>query len=272
MPLIITATDFSDAANAAVFYACDMAKAYNHSVTVVHSYIIPVAITDNPMPVMPIEEGRKIAEDGMAELISRLQAYYPDLSITGHITYGEITESLNEYAKGVQPAMIVVGNSTTDDTAFWLGSNLLSELRNLSYPVLAVPPGVKFGTVNKICLACDMKHVAEDLPGSQLVDLVQMTGASLHVLNVDHDNRNFGTETPLEAAALHELVKSANPVYHYIDNADVEEGIKSFTETNNVDWLVVTPHKHSFFERLFQKSHTKEIIKKVTIPIVSLHK
>lgn len=272
MSVIITATDFSEAANNAVYYACDMAMAYGYGVTVVHSFIIPVAITENPMPVMPIEEGRGIAEEGMNELVGRLQANYPSLAINSHITYGEVTESLSEYSTDVKPAMIVIGNSTTEDTAFWLGSNLLSELRNLPYKVLAVPPGKKFEPVKKICLACDMKNVVGDLPGRELVEVVTRTGASLHVLNVDHNNKNFGTDMPIESEALHDMLKGAEPVYHYIDNEDVEEGIKTFTQQNNIDWLVVTPHKHSFFDRLFHKSHTKEIVKKVTIPILSLHK
>jgi nucleotide-binding universal stress UspA family protein len=246
-------------------------NAYQHAVTIVHSFIIPVAITENPMPVMPIEESRLAAEESMAELIARLRAQYPSLSISSHITYGEITDSLQEYILESKPWMVVVGNSTTEDTAFWLGSNLLSELRNLSCKVLAIPPGAKFNEVKKICLACDFKNVIGHLPAAELNAVVKHTGAKLDVLNVDHDNKEFGTNTPLESEELHILLKDSAPVYHYIDNEDVEEGINNFTRLNHTDWLVVTPHKHTFFERLFQKSHTKEIVKKVNIPILSLH-
>jgi nucleotide-binding universal stress UspA family protein len=271
MPEIIAATDFSKAADSAIDYACNLAVSYKASLTIIHSYIIPVSFTDNPMPVMPIEEGRHIAEASIANLLEKLKNNYPQLTINTSVTYGDITDSLQEYTEGKMPWMIVVGNSTTEDDNLWLGSNLINELRNLSFTVMAVSPGTVFKPAHKICFACDLRNVSHHLPADVIVDLVQKTGASLHVLNVDHDNKEFGTETPVESGALHELLKDANPHYHYIDNADIEEGIKNFIETNNIDWLVVTPHKHSFFDGLFHKSHTKAIVRRIHIPIIALH-
>jgi nucleotide-binding universal stress UspA family protein len=271
MPVIIAATDFSDIGNNAVHYACNMAMAYNASVTIVHSYLIPVSFTDNPMPVMPIEEGQRIATESMNELAEKLGQTYPQLSINSHITFGDITDSLQEYTENTNPWMIVVGNSTNENDTLWLGSNLINELRNLPYSVMAISPGTTFKPANKICLACDFKNIAHHLPADTLIDIVQNTKAALHVLNVDHDNKDFGTEAPLQSTALHELLIPADPHYHYIDNADIEEGIKNFIEENNIDWLVVTPHKHPFFEGLFHKSHTKAIVKRIHVPIIALH-
>jgi len=71
---------------------------------------------------------------------------------------------------------------------------------------------------------------------------------------------------------LNDLIHAANPEYHNIDNEDVEAGIQSFIKDSDVDWLVVVPHKHSFFESLFHKSHTKALVKQAHIPILALHK
>lgn len=271
MSLIITATDFSEVANHALHYACRMAQEYNASIAVVHSYTIPVTFTENPMPVMPIEESREIAENHMTELVRNLSAIYPGIPIQSHISFGDIIEALADYAKQHQPWLIVVGNSLSDDDGFWFGGSLLSILRNSEHPVMAVPPGIDFIPPKKICFACDYKNIREQLPAADLLKLVNNTKAALYVLNVDHDNREFATNTPEEATALNDLIGEADPQYHYIDNADKTVGIQHFVEENNIDLLVMIPHRHSFFEGLFHKSNTKALAKGAHIPVIALH-
>jgi hypothetical protein len=38
-----------------------------------------------------------------------------------------------------------------------------------------------------------------------------------------------------------------------------------------MDWLVVIPHRHSFFEGLFHKGHVKAMVRMSKVPIVALH-
>lgn len=271
MSVIIAATDFSPTANSAVDYACGMAKAYNASLHIVHSFVIPVTFGDTPMPLMPVDDGREIAEESMAELVGQLRNAYPGVNIEPVITYGDITDSLEDYAEKVAPTLIVVGNSSTEDTQFWLGSNLISELRDLPYIVMAIPPGTAFTPVQNICLACDFKQVGKTFPAADIVALVQQTKAQLHVLNVDHDNKHFGTDMPLNAELIHEYLKAADPQYHYIDSKDLGEGISNFVTEKGMDWLLVIPHKHSFLDSLFKKSHTSAIVKMSHVPLLALH-
>jgi nucleotide-binding universal stress UspA family protein len=61
------------------------------------------------------------------------------------------------------------------------------------------------------------------------------------------------------------------PVYHFIESENIDESIHQFVIENQMNWLVVVPHKHSFFEGLFHKSHTKAMTRKLQIPVISLH-
>jgi nucleotide-binding universal stress UspA family protein len=271
MPVIIAATDFSPVATNAVHYACRLANACNAAVHIVHSFIVPVTFSEAPMPMMTIDEGRQIAEDSMTELHQQLSSTYPGQDIQTFVTYGDITDSLQEYAEKVQPIMIVVGNSSDEGTSFWLGSNLISELKELPCTVMAIPSNAVYQPAKKICLACDFKQVTDTFPANDLISLVKATGAELHVLNVDHKNREFGADTPLNTERIHEFLHSVDPQYHFIDNGDIEAGINSFVGLNNMDWLAVIPHKHSFVEAMFRKSHTKAIVRMSHIPLVALH-
>lgn len=268
---IITATDFSDVATAAVHYACELAKQHSLPVSVVHSYTIPVTFHENPMPAISLEEGRNIAQSQMDKLISILTALYQGVNITGSVVYGDITDNLKDIAEEQNAWMVVVGNSSTDDSGFWLGSNLLSTLRHVPCPVLAVPMGYSYRAVERIGFACDFNNIAEQLPTVELTDIVAKTDAQLHVINVDHENKNFDPDSTYEQTVLDESIKQLRPEYHYLDSEDVDEALQQFVTANNIDWLIVIPHKHSFFESLFHKSQTKAIVKHAHVPLLALH-
>lgn len=271
MAVIITATDFSPVADNAVHYACRLAQELGMQVIVTHAYVIPVAFHENPMPVISMEESKSLAEAQLDKLIDDLYKAYPQLGITPRLVYGDITDELKDCVAEHDTALVVVGNSSTDDSGFWLGSNLLSTLRHVQCPVAAIPETYSYKRVSRIAFACDMHQVAEKLPQEHLLRLVSATGAALHILNVDSKNKNFDPESPVEFTDLHHMLKDVNPVYHYIENEDIDAGIQSFVANNNIDWLVVMPHRHNFFEALFHKSHTKAIVQHAHVPLVSLH-
>jgi nucleotide-binding universal stress UspA family protein len=272
MSNIITATDFSDIADKAVNYACRMAAQLNDSIIVIHAFIIPVAFTDTPMPVMPIEDGKKIADSRMNEYIGKLRSVFPDLNILSQVMYGEIVDCLQEYIdenKGSR--CIVMGNSAAEGPSIWTGGTILHALRKLEYPVIAIPENAVYKPVKKICLACDYKEITDKFPLEQLKDLVIETGAELHVLNIGHNSKDITDSTVMETEQLHLYLKDLAPQYHFIDSENVDVSIESFVKSNNMDWLIVIPHKHSFFEKLFHKNHTEALAGISHVPLVALH-
>lgn len=271
MSVIVTATDFSDIGQNAVHYACNMASDTNASIVVIHSYSIPVAFNDSPMPVMPLEEGKNIAEEQLNILLEELQKTYQNVTISGFIAYGDVTDNLKEYVAEEHPWAIVIGNSSSDDDNYWLGSNLLNALKQIHSPVIAVPNKYIYKKIDHICYACDYKNIAKQLPANRLNLMVSKTNSKLSVLNVDMDNKSFDNETPYQAEQLHQLLKESNPEFHNVEHENIGDGVMQFVKENNIDWLVIIPHKHSLFEKLFHKSNTNELVRKVQIPIVALH-
>lgn len=271
MPYLITATDFSDVADNAVQYACGLARELNMPLSIVHSYTVPVAFHENPMPVIPMEESKQAAEEQMADLVKKLKAEYNDVEIKQHVYYGDVTDCLQELVEQNKPWAVVVGNSVGEENGFWLGGNLMSLLKNVHCPVIAVPEHYNYRKPHNICLACDYKNIKATLPADTITKLVSLSNASFHVLNVDHDNSGFDANTPFESTELHELLRTIKPQYHYVESEDIDDGIQDFVEKEKMDWLLVIPHKHSFFESLFHKSQTKQIVKNAKVPIVALH-
>ncbi len=270
MPVIIAATDFSEIGNDAVNYACSLSVELGASLIIFHSFLVPVTFSDTPMPVIPIDERQKIADERMKELLKQTKLFFPNINISGKVIYGELFDDLEEFIENAMtPDLIVIGNN--GDISLFLGSTVLDALTSIKYPVLAIPAGCTYRVVKKLCFACDFRHINDFSPLHKLVALTQLIPAELHVLSIDHNWKPTDHETSEISLKIHTVLSPAKPQYHFVDNPDTDTAIKTFIESNNMDWLLIIPHKHSFFERLFHKSHTAELIHKSSIPIIALH-
>ena len=272
MPFIIAATDFSDVAENAIHYACKLALTQNAQVNLIHSFIVPVMFSDIPMPASLINDAQDDAESQMTKLVEEMSASYPLLTIAGKVIYGDTVNAIEEYTEEYDdPWMVVVGNSIASETATWPDSTLIDAFKHLKYPVLAVPPAASFDPVRKICFAFDNKHNGNDKALKQLAAISQNINAELHVLNAQPDVHNQDNNMDFDEHAK-TLLASVDPHYHLVyEVADINQAIEQFIEQNNMDWLIMIPRKHSFFEGLFHKSHTRSVAHHSHIPILALH-
>ncbi len=272
MKLIITATDFSEVAENAARYACDLALAQNARVVIIHSFLFPVMFSDVPMPSNLIGDVENDSEAQMKITVSNFQQLYPSLDIQGTVADGDIISALEKYSEqNNKPWLVVLGNSMAAEHASSIDSIVISAFRLMKYPVLAIPRGATYTPVKKICLAFDNKHEGNTTALIQLKDLALAFGADLEVLNLQVDVFNRDNMTDIDEEAITTLAP-ANPHFHVVyDVSNIEAAIADFVEKNSVDWLIMIPRKHSFFEGLFHKSHSTAMAHKSRIPIVALH-
>ena len=62
-----------------------------------------------------------------------------------------------------------------------------------------------------------------------------------------------------------------DPDFHYIDDPDIEEGINAFAETHGIELLITIPKKHKLLDKIFQRSHTRELAMHAHVPILAIH-
>ena len=73
-----------------------------------------------------------------------------------------------------------------------------------------------------------------------------------------------------KAPGFKNLLADLEPVYATIKNNEFVHGIEQYVRAHSIDMLMILPHKHSFVERLFFKTHTAELIEKLQVPIVCI--
>ena len=136
---------------------------------------------------------------------------------------------------------------------FFLGSNSMAIITKTETPVFVIPPGATFKAYKKIGIATDMQDVVKNIPIDEIREMIMLFNADLHVLNVDYEKKNFTTYTPEEAMNLDTILSGLNPIYNFIENKNIEEGLNDFAAKNNIDLLITVPKKHDILQKYLIK-------------------
>jgi nucleotide-binding universal stress UspA family protein len=271
MPIIITATDFSDTGNNAVNYACQLAAEQKARLIIIHSYMVPIMFSDVPMPATVIDDAQQDSDEQMKKLVAEMEQNYTGLDIKGKVIYGDLVDAIEEFTEeNTRPWMVVIGNSSAAETSSWPDSTLIEALKTLKYPVVAVPPIAAYHSIKHICFAFDNKHSGSETALKQVTEITRQLNARLHVLYALPDIQNPENNPDIDIASR-KLLEPANPEYHTVFGDNIDQTIQTFNESNTIDLLVMIPHHYSFFQGLFHKGHTKAIIHHSRIPILALH-
>ncbi len=274
MKTIIIPTDFSPIATNALHFGIDMEKAINASILLLHVYQVPVSFTDTPIVLVSIEDLRKGAEEQIEKLKKEVEHLTSgSVKVYTETRMGNVTDELETLCSKINPFAVVMGTKGSSGVERILfGSNTLNAIRHLNWPVICVPPGKAFGHgIKKIGFACDFRDVVKSTPTHFIKEFVKEFNAELHVLNVDHDNKHFKPETPEQSILLHTLLEEANPSYHFIEHADIEDGINEFAEKNNLDLIITIPKKHKLLQGIFKPSSTKQLVYQAHVPVMCVH-
>jgi nucleotide-binding universal stress UspA family protein len=273
MKVIIVPTDFSPAATNAANYAIDMAQEIKAEILLLHVYQIPVAVTDTPLPLLDLEDLKQSAEGRLEKHKGELaRVSLGTLTISTQAVFGNMAAELEDVCKKVEPFAIVMGttgHSALERTLF--GSNTLSAIKHLTWPVVCVPMGKEYGKgIRKIGLACDFRAVAETTPIVAIKNFANEFRGEFHVLNVDKGQQDTDANKS-QLIFLQSALAEMKPNFHFIHHPDIEDGINEFAEKNNLDLIITIPKKHRLLESLFRKSSTKKLVFEAHIPVMCVH-
>ena len=272
MNTLLIPTDFSPVANNAIKYAMDMAIAYKLDVSLLHVVLLSTPSVSNVVYIDVATDFQKEAEEHMAFYVNTLKEKYPSLNFTYKVETGLFLDSLKRSCDDLSPVAIVMGiigiGSTFDKL---IGSNTILAMRSVACPLIVVPRNGVFKEVGKLCVACDLQHVANSTPLLAIKTFAKLFDAQVHILNVDYDNRHFTANTPDELNVLNLMFDNVDAKFHFVENENVPDAINDFIEREKIDMLIMLPKKHSFVESLFKKSQTKEMLYQSHIPMLALH-
>jgi nucleotide-binding universal stress UspA family protein len=274
MRTIIVPVDFSSASINAANYALDFAHAINASITLMYVCQVPVAVSEAPVAAVTIQGILEDAEKKIIELKDDLlHKTNGKLKVYTEVKEGYIVNQVAQYCKKINPYAVIMGASGASATERVLfGSNTLSALKNLSWPLIIVPKGAKFTHISRVGLACDLRDVITSVHADDIKKMVNDFKAKLHILHVNVDKEKMIGNEEIEGSEwIRDLFVDQKPDFHFLHNENIEAAINEFAEKNNLDMLIVIPKKHGILEGIFHKSEAKKVALHAHLPLLSVH-
>lgn len=151
-----------------------------------------------------------------------------------------------------------------------LGSTSQAVMSLSKIPLMIIPPGLKFESLNrKVCFATDF-HLKFNKKSLQLFDLFNfLKKATIQFVNVHNEKHDVFREKHSELVAL--LFGKLNVKIKYIFSDQFEESIDAFMQASESGLLVMLPHQRNFLYYLFFSGHTLPVVKKLRYPVLILY-
>ncbi|RYY97095.1 MAG: universal stress protein [Chitinophagaceae bacterium] len=171
-------------------------------------------------------------------------------------------EALCRYAREVSASMIVT----------CLSHNTHKIVEMNPCPVMILPLNVDFREIRTVALTSDFHTVDVHTPVESIRRVLEIFRPTLHIVNVNSDYYvSLSEESMAQKEKLAEMFREYEPQFDFLSLYDFQDSIHQFVEDNDIDLVITIPRHHSFFENLFRKHHTEEMVLHSSVPVVAAH-
>lgn len=269
---ILVLTDFSETAKNALFFALDFAIESNATVKVLNCVSVPPSKSNVVVSIMDIL--KQDAKKGLNELQDEIKNHnkYSALTIEMLSSVGELNSTVQEISSQWKVDFVIMGTKGMSALEeIFVGSNTTKLISEIELPILAIPLGANYSSIEEITYASDLvplktieslaplKHIAE-----KFVNNVQL----LHV-HLDKTN-TLEVEQKQELKAIKDYLLPIQIKEVYVDHSKSSDELANFSNIKSNDILAMVSRKHGLFKRLFSSSNTETVALKTAIPLLVL--
>ncbi|XOV67724.1 MAG: universal stress protein [Fluviicola sp.] len=266
MKRVILTTDFSDNARTAMEYGMQLFGSENVTYTLLNSYKEPGSSTAAMVSITDYLRKESVAF--LADLKVELEKKYPDYTFETKAMHGSLYPVVNSLAKNGLADFVVIGTRGASQVQnFFLGSNTMDVLKNVSIPTVIVPKDHAFQKINTIALALDFKPLESRQILKPVVQMAKDKNAKICAFHIQENGDDEMTSESSEVKTFFKTCGTVSHTFENIKNENVAAGISSYMNDSHAEILAIVARKHNFLERLFQKSITKEVSLLASFPM-----
>ena len=262
---ILILNDFSDASQKSVQYGLQLAQSLEASTWIQHVYYIPPDLAGQ------VEISQEALKNYEKNIYQQFDSLKSELGIGEDTQFvvnrGDLIEEMNRLIDKETIDLVVVGNHGGGGWTNILGSNTVKIIQHAHCPVLSVPEAAIFKPFRQIAFAADLKETSPEVL-IQLVNFAQTFQAHVDVIHVSDKTSRDSKE---EFGMLEQMLHPVSHTFYYAWDKDIEEGILEHVQERQNDILVLVPRVHPFFDRLFQKSISQQMVYHSKLPLLSIH-
>jgi len=259
MSKILIPTDFSDTARNAIAYAIRLAKQVNADLVVFHA--------NDPAYARSEDDIRETIDNLRHEIEPGLQGQKVEYTAR----HGILKEILPTVAAEFGIDLILMGtNGVSGGAKFKWGSNAYAVIDESRVPVLVVPPEAEFQGFQRMTLAIDFRADFSNIPVLPLLKMMQLFGGEIFVLSVLPETGVNLPHAVMDVKKISSLLKNTPHSFHYVYSDNTEKAIVDFSKWHYVDAIITLPKKHSWLIKLFNTSHTQNLVYQIQTPVLAV--
>lgn len=266
---ILVPTDFSKSAYNAFKFAVEIAKRNGATIVLHHAYSLPVVYNEAQVTANFLDSIKAESEQQLNEMCEYERKLYAEHSfvIETEMSQGRLIDGIADDIATGRYDLIVMGTTGATGAVqkFFIGSNTAEVMTQSTIPVIAIPESSWYTGFGKIVLATDLKHIPDAASFKILNALAKLFDATVHILTIIPD-----ADQSLSVEKFTAIFSGVKHIFSSKISKDITVGIDEYIDENNADLLVMLPQKHGFFDRLFNKSITKEMAYHIRIPMMGI--
>ena len=275
MTHILLPTDFSEFSRNAIRYALEMFGKTNENATFTLLHVHQIAA---PMPAVgsvPVSAEPRLLEAAKKRLLKESvewQEKYPNLTINDYFTSGDVANEIESYVEDHPTDLVVVASHRKSGLDRWIeGLNAYDIAREAGCSVLVIPDTVIYNPLRRIVFATDFRNLGDFKILDPLREIVKKTETKFLMLHIYSEKKTSPHDRYIMNDILDDYFDSDNYCYYFLEHKDPAEGIEEFVTGYEADMLALVSQEHGFFENLFHKSVTKQMIIHSELPLLILN-
>ena len=279
MQKILVPTDFSDNAKKAIDYAVAVAEKANAEIVLLNVTTLLDSTFSSRKAL--IKEYNNTRVEGIREQLKELQqsiaANNAKVKLTTKLYKGEVQDSILQCATDENADLIIMGTQGASGLKkIFIGSITAGIIGNTTVPVLAIPKKAEWKKLENILFATRQLDVDNKI-FTPILKLAQLEAALIHVAvftDTDDDDAGDYMEHGRLLNAYRQTLPSRYKDINFktveLDGEEFDATIEQYINNNQIDMMVMTTHKRSFWESVFNSSMTKEMSYHINIPLLAI--
>lgn len=274
---VLLPTDFSDNSWSAIKYAVELFiedGAVFHLLNAFSPYIVTPS---GPLEAHVMDETifRAAEENSQRELNEfrdKILAEYPYANVEMHSKFDFFTHSIHRFLLEHDVKCIVLGTKGASGIKeIVMGSNTSSLIGKVEVPILAIPEDTYYQPVKNVVLCSDLSVMPTEKGVGPILKLLELTDAKLHVLSVFKTERALLKEEQDIRDAYQKLFANYKIAFESSYEKDIEFAINAYVKEIKADIVCSIAKKHTFLERLLERSKSKALTNHTKVPLLVLN-
>ncbi len=270
MKTIVVPTDYSENAWHATEYAARVAQQAKASLVLFHALELPLIASDLPIDAPSLDEVMRHHTMRLDETTGQLVRKY-GVDVTYKLRVGSVKELLLPFFNEQKGDLVIMGLRGSNPVGrLLMGSVTASVLKRSQLPVLIIPRDFTFRGIRHILFASDFEPLASPQRLRPLQDIAKAFNATVEVMHLPQPLAAGRSEVLADENYWETQLHDIRLGYTFLYEEDIQKGIDQGVCESNADLLVMLPHRHTFFERLLEKSNVQKMAFHTRVPLLAL--